>query len=171
MRDILICKHCEHFRENDSLFDTLGMRNPTLYEAYEGDDLEYSRNGRIHDCELFDGFWERHALKTEFFKLEITKICPYYCEQCLSLLNNELHDVNYGFTRYFSKTRVCQHCGRVIPNKVDCPICGYKKFKNYHKWQDMTLWEKMVDLFKWIVYLAVFFFAAWRYKWKYKEKL
>lgn len=171
MRDILICKQCEHFRENDSIFHSMGMNNPSLYEAYNVDELEYSRNGRIHDCYLLDGLWERHALKTEYFNMRVEKHCPYYTEQYLSSLNNEPHEVNYGFTRHFSKTRVCQHCGRVIPNKKDCPICGYSWFKEYHRWDDMNLWEKIVEVFKWVVYLVVIFFTIWRAEWKYKEKL
>ena len=74
----------------------------------------------------------------EYYKMVNFKYCPYYAEHMLHEMYNKEQNVNYGFLRHFSKTRICQHCGMEIPNKKHCDNCGYDWFDVYSvKWHDI----------------------------------
>ena len=168
MRDILICKECEHFREYGN------RHSGTIYEFSLGKEVRYGLNKRMHVCYAEDSLWDRHMVHAEFYKLNCDDGCPYFVEQCVSSCNNDFdHEVDYGIKRFFKKTRVCQHCGRVIPRKdFTCPVCGYDEFKNYSKWAEMTLAEKTEYVCEWIAFPTVLlvFYCYGKLKGLFKQK-
>ncbi len=106
MRDLLICKKCGFFGENCYML------------PYASKEM-----WRVHECLRGDVKFD----KMEFYKTECLKTCPYYTEHFMSEIYSEenIKEVDYSFWRHFKRKRVCQHCGRTIPNRKTCPVCGY----------------------------------------------
>ena len=139
MRNILICKQCKHFGENGMRFDGY------VYEGLHfGREMKYGRNKRMHTCHQFDGLWVTWKLESEYYLMECGEACPYYVEQYISLLKKDFREPDYGIARFFKKTRICQHCGNVIPRKdFVCPTCGYEEFRTITKWMTKTPLERV----------------------------
>ena len=129
MRDLLVCKQCEKF-------EPLLLKYPKVDTVLKGW-FEWNNVAschRMHGC-FNDDFSVRHGdyLKdTEYFNLDNSKrTCPYFVEHEMYSFNSKESKVDYGFFRRFKLKRTCQHCGRVIPNRKKCPVCGYDRFKPF----------------------------------------
>ncbi len=133
MRDILLCKKCHHFHEYSRRFHgyehgfdkglaSLWLANQTCALGFH-----------MHHCDLMDdrGVLLPHNQFKEYFNMECEETCTLYAEQFMTSLNDDFGQkpVDYGFWSRFKFKRVCQHCGRVIPNRKTCPVCGYEKFR------------------------------------------
>ena len=96
---------------------------------------------RRHSCELEYASFQHGDMDlfVEYYKTDAPKGCPYAFEHEAYGLINKCRDVNYGISRHFSRTRVCQHCGEVIANKKSCPNCGYERFATYRPYDEKAL--------------------------------
>ena len=160
MRDILVCKKCEWFIENHldpsikKLHDSRTLYDTKWIEKYQ----PYFR--RRHCCRYDD--FENIECFTEFYKMPVPFECPYAMEHEIYSWNSENKDVDYDITKYFRINRICQHCGRKIPNKKHCNNCGYDWFKVYTSYNDTALIIQFVTVALLALYILVdhFFFGG-----------
>ena len=152
MRDILVCKHCDFFMENQ--IDPV-MR---INLKYDSGLVETSKQYffRRHNCEFSClGTRVGRLNNVEYYKMDIPPECPYKFEHEMYEMNGEHCAVNYGVSRHFGKTRTCQHCGSTIPKSKKCPNCGYNYFETYKPYSEKAIFAQIATLFILIVVLVV----------------
>ena len=137
MRDILICKKCEFFKENQ--IDPVMMVKVNLDSSLMEIGKKYFF--RRHNCEFecLSTRIGRLKNRTEYYNLEIPPECSYRLEHEMYGMNGEHGVVDYSMRRHFRTTRTCQHCGSVIPNKKRCPNCGYDYFETYKPYSECAI--------------------------------
>ncbi len=165
MRSIEICKKCKHFEpyylSSKRLFYGSGNMHGMLDRAKSSVNVDGKPCTilRMHSCMLddFGIMYAHYNPRVEYFNLELMQNCPYYIEQYLYEMYECKHrKVDYSVFRHFGKTRVCQHCGEIIPNKVDCPKCGYTRFEIYTGLDEGALLKNICIIVVLVVFLLVF---------------
>lgn len=145
MRDILVCKTCPHFRENQVMpskivnlrLDPKNVRKYTMHFR------------RRHECDLdsFSVKMGRIGAGLEYYNLGIPFECEYAMEHEIYEMNGEHGVVDYGVSRHFRMKRVCQHCGAEIQNRKTCPRCGYSRFDVFVPYEERIAgWCKVFAL-------------------------
>lgn len=142
MKDINVCKKCKHYEEDVvKLFSESRCRSFYEFGLKPKNAIGVLR--KSHWCKLgYDRIIDHPGMEIdriklynnepkEYYKMTNTKDCPFYAEHMLHEMYNKEQDVNYGFSRHFRKTRICQHCGMEIPNRKHCDNCGYDWFDVY----------------------------------------
>lgn len=164
MRSIEICEKCPHFvpyyLSGAKLFGVSKMHEK-LQKAKSSVDMDGRPCviRRLHSCTLddFGVMYAHYNPKVEYFNLKLLESCPYYAEQYLyEMYKCEHKKVDYSVFRHFKKTRVCQHCGATIPNKDECPKCGYTRFEIYTGLDEGALLKNICIIVVLVIFLLVF---------------
>ena len=133
MRDMLVCRDCPKFiRGHIMPFSAKhDGRWFVLSDTFLHEMDKYFH--RQNCCELDDFLSRDRSVKpdTEYYRLGIPSDCPYRVEHEMYTFNADSNKVDYGILRHFRRKRVCQHCGREIPNMKKCPVCGFDRFGVY----------------------------------------
>lgn len=157
---MLVCKNCPSFMENE-LYPTCNEIGLWPCVAHCDEDnmsriaWKYRRRHSCH-CDGVDWNPSKDEPLKEYYKLGVPSYCEYEFEHTMFDYSvGEHRDVDYGFTRHFKSKRVCQHCGRIIPNRKTCPTCGFKWFDS-HPMPSMKKTALTV-----CIYVALFFSVMW----------
>ena len=101
---------------------------------------------RRHGCSMDDSYdYDDIEItqKSEYYKLRLPEGCPFEFEQRMSEMNSDKAEERkkFWFTPWIGGKRTCQHCGAVIPNKSECPNCGYKRYLFFNIEKDSVIFH------------------------------